>query len=310
MDPRIADATELRKLGESFQSIAKRVHADHRTVRRWVKDIHIDSVEAHIKETTRRNKIAQRRLLPGEARSRIVEMRRLGKSYKEIHDELGFSKGTISYWCTQCGLTEPIKRTNATWKLGVSMAKEYRDRNRNNYILDNVSRLIEHLEDPMFTAGISWYMAEGSKRNSSTMFCNQDPNMILFMRKFFMENFPEMTIVYKLMINDTKWKERNKCIKSWEELLDVKITKVYRNGYRTYGNKHGRIGTRRKGRRYIGVCHQYIRGKNSTYVAMVIMELWKTFVKDLNLTPSTNGRSAPFQGVNSGSIPDGVVTKL
>jgi len=76
---------------------------------------------------------------------------------------------------------------------------------------------------------------------------------------------------------------------------DGAVAKAYKNGYRTYGNKHGQLGLRRKGREYIGVCSQLVQGKNSTYVAVVINELWREFVKKFNLTTSINNRLPSFK---------------
>jgi hypothetical protein len=126
---------------------------------------------------------------------RAYELRREGKSYKEIKRLLGIPLGTIAGWLkdeewskkirdelgAKASLAFPeklvaIRRANkARW------AKKYKE-----YRLAAESEFAEHQSDPLFITGLMLFWGEGNKspKDSMVVLANSDPTMIRIFYKF------------------------------------------------------------------------------------------------------------------------------
>lgn len=115
-------------------------------------------------------------------------LRKLGKSYREIVQEIRMSKGTISLWFKDVDWSKDIQ---------AQLAKRARDISTARLIVLNTARkkklqqlyrkaeeeaaqeFAKFRNDPLFIAGIFTYWGEGDKRDKNSLrLCNTDPIMI------------------------------------------------------------------------------------------------------------------------------------
>jgi len=123
------------------------------------------------------------------------ERRSQGRSYSEIHRELGIARSTLSLWFSKQKwsahvkeqLNDTYKKINATRLIQMNRAKrlkkiERHERYRVEARLD-YTRLKSNL---LFIAGISIYWGEGEKSdNGRVSVINTDPEMIQVMAAFY-----------------------------------------------------------------------------------------------------------------------------
>jgi hypothetical protein len=114
-----------------------------------------------------------------ELKIRAREMRRRGKSVRDIANKLGVSKGSASLWCRDIELTK--------------------GQIRNLELLQQKGSYIGHLrtigikevpklnEGEFFVSGIALYWGEGLKTGHRCGVSNSDPKAILFMLDWFEE---------------------------------------------------------------------------------------------------------------------------
>ncbi len=125
-----------------------------------------------------------------------MKMRKAGKSYSKIHEELGISKGTLHYWFSKTDWSQAIhnkllkehkiisrKRIIAMNKGKVQQRIERHDSYRNE-----AAREFKHLKhNDLFRTGIALYWGEGEKagRNGRVSVINSDSNMLRVVLKFY-----------------------------------------------------------------------------------------------------------------------------
>jgi hypothetical protein len=127
------------------------------------------------------------------------EARRLrsqGVAIKRIASELGVSPGTVHRWTTDIVLTaeqrdrieveqavrwrETVRRRNESW------SHRCRERRR-AYQREGRERAREG--DPLHQAGCMLYWAEGTKDRNTLAFCNSDRAMVVYFKRFLLEQF-------------------------------------------------------------------------------------------------------------------------
>lgn len=126
-----------------------------------------------------------------------LRLRKLGKSYNEIHNTLGVPKSTLSLWCQEIPKAFEIKKENISkakliWAQNITKYnKERAERARAQGIAlqHAAQKEIFHItEDVLRILGAALYWAEGYRRTKWTpLFCNSDPAMIKLMMRFFRE---------------------------------------------------------------------------------------------------------------------------
>ena len=115
-------------------------------------------------------------------------LRKQGKSYKEIHRELGMSVSTLSNWFQNVDFSEEIKRSviaRAQLKSTAHMQVLNRARGdllRAHYVQGEIEALQEleyNINNPLFISGVTAYWGEGDKlTRSQVRLANTDPQMI------------------------------------------------------------------------------------------------------------------------------------
>jgi len=115
-------------------------------------------------------------------------LRKQGKSYREIHNELGMSVSTLSNWFKGVDFSEDIKRalTEKNISKGTkhlqSMNKVRGDLLDAYYLQaekEAAEELKKYIHDPLFISAIASYWGEGDKaKNGQVRLANTDPKMI------------------------------------------------------------------------------------------------------------------------------------
>lgn len=145
-------------------------------------------------------------------RNKAISLRRQGKTFNEILQEIAVSKSSLSYWLRSIELTDAqvarICYKNDKIKdkfIRYNALKKKQADERKGNILNNSSKEISTIsERELKLIGIALYWAEGyeGSRWKSVCFTNSDPEMIKLMMRWF-------RIVCK--VDDTKFRIRIQC---------------------------------------------------------------------------------------------------
>ncbi len=121
-------------------------------------------------------------------------LRKQGKSYKQIHKELGMSVSTLSNWFKGVNFSEEIKMNLTEAAIDVSAV---RIRELNKARGDTLAALyfrakeeaaeeLKHrIKDPLFVSAIAAYWGEGDKLSKNQLrLTNTDPHMIILFKDF------------------------------------------------------------------------------------------------------------------------------
>lgn len=119
-----------------------------------------------------------------------LELRKKGKSLKEISNIVKVSKSTISLWCRDIELT-PVQISRLRRKMNEAAYKGARMqyRQRLQKIKEGKKRGKEQIKKlsqrELLLAGLSLYWGEGAKKTRQVRVSNSDPGIINFMIKWF-----------------------------------------------------------------------------------------------------------------------------
>ncbi len=147
---------------------------------------------------------------------RAYELRREGKSYKEIKKLLGIPLSTIAGWFkneewsrkirdelgARASLAFPEKMAAIQKANKTRWAKKYKE-----YRISAESEFIKHQNDPLFIAGLMLFWGEGNKspKDSTVRLANSDPIMIRIFYNFLtstMEMNPDKIKIHLLLYPD------------------------------------------------------------------------------------------------------------
>ena len=195
---------------------------------------------------------------------KAIELRKDGKSYKEIQKRIPVSKGTLSIWLRDIKLTllqeqriyVELRQKNA-YRLAKANQKKRIEKTKE--IIEKAKKDIpSYLENPLFLAGLMLYWAEGDKSDESEVvkFSNSDPEMIIFMIKWFRKicKVPEKKFRIALHIHELH------CRKNTENYWS-KITSIPRSQFHKTQIKPTSLG-HRKNRLYNGTCAIIVSNKD------------------------------------------------
>jgi len=193
------------------------------------------------------------------------ELRREGKSIKEIASLIGVSKGTVSLWCRDIELTKAqienlINKQEGGLRRGQINAalakKRLREEKIEKYNKEGIVRMANLSEKERFVAGLALYLAEGAKKERKVKFINSDPQIIKFMIDWFVKFFqlPRERFIFSIIINEMH-RDRERVVKDfWSRYLCVppsqfrkscfvktKQNKIYENYKNYYGTINFRV---------------------------------------------------------------------
>lgn len=176
-----------------------------------------------------------------QQRHKVIELRRQGKSYKEIMAILPVSKGTISKWCSNLPLTRKEEKylrersmvLQDKGRLKVALQNRERNEKRRDKIrLQAQIDFERYKKDPFFLVGLTLYWGEGAQKNNYVSFINSDISMIqimnVWMPKFF--RIEPVDIKYRLYIHKAYAKE--KLEQFWSRECTIPLSQFQRTIYK------------------------------------------------------------------------------
>lgn len=173
-------------------------------------------------------------------KAKAIELRKEGKTFFEILQEIPVSKSSLSYWLRDIELTDSQK--SRIYGKNLNIRRKFIDYNKQKQqkimrekenILKNSQQEIRNLsKQELKLVGIALYWAEGYKANTakSVEFTNSDPAMISLIMKWFREicNISEDKFRVRIQIHNPS--DIDEAVKFWSTrtgLLSKQFTKPY-----------------------------------------------------------------------------------
>jgi DNA-binding transcriptional ArsR family regulator len=159
---------------------------------------------------------------------KAIELRKTGLSYGEIAKKLGVSKSTLSYWLKDVELTDKQRKKLYTNNIliltkGPQSQKERRKREVDKIIKEAEKEIEFPLSKETFRLfGAALYWAEG-KKSGSFEITNSDPNLIIFIVKWFKEVFEVAPNKLTACLNIYPQQNERKIKKFWSDLTNIPI---------------------------------------------------------------------------------------
>lgn len=127
-----------------------------------------------------------------DAKQKARQLRREGKSLREIAEEVGASKASVSVWVRDVVLSDehrdaldrrrPNVRAAAEWQRRRAAARRSSSRARGRQRGEDAQT-----SDWLYVAGLMLYWGEGSKSNNSLVLTNSDPDLVRLWMRFLRE---------------------------------------------------------------------------------------------------------------------------
>lgn len=190
------------------------------------------------------------------------EMRRRGKSIREIAKKVLVARGTASLWCRDIVLTKDqleslAERDKRGAAKGRIVAAELAKQRKNERVICNKGvgfRRIGNLSKrEIFLIGVALYWAEGSKgvRSERFVFVNSDPNMIILIIRWLREclDVKLEDIVCRVGINEVHRERISEVEQYWSKITGIPISQFRKASLKrvvnkkTYENFHKHYGT-------------------------------------------------------------------
>lgn len=182
-------------------------------------------------------------------RIRACELRREGKSVKEIARLLDASRGSVSAWTRDIVLAEPQRQALHARQIAAGHAGRIAGTETNKRLrrerLEHAKAVAESdiptLSDTeLFFIGLGLYWGEGTKSDKSALsVANSDPRAILLMKRWFMVclGVEETRFMPRIFISDT-YRDREEIILGfWSKILDIPAGQFKRTAFLDKGKK-------------------------------------------------------------------------
>lgn len=126
------------------------------------------------------------------------DLRRLGKTYSQISKDTGISKGTLSYWFSQCSWSQDIKNKNRAKNIIISEERINKLNTGRKLSLivkykkaetEAAQEWQKFKKDPFFVAGLMLYWGEGDKslNNHMVRISNADFGILKIFKLFLLK---------------------------------------------------------------------------------------------------------------------------
>ncbi len=169
---------------------------------------------------------------------RARELRARGWTVREIEDELGVSRSSVSIWVRDVGFDEEAwrarvgeRRTHGWSKRGPNGLSRRKQAEIERLVDEGRERIGTLTEKEFLVAGVALYAGEGGKSPGDVMFANSDPRMILFfvswLRRFF--DIDESRLRLRLYLHEGL--DLDAANRFWSELAGIPVTQ-FRTPYR------------------------------------------------------------------------------
>lgn len=187
-------------------------------------------------------------------------MRRLGKSIKEIARHLEVSRSSVSLWSRDIQLT-PVQLANLHSRMvaggyygrlkGAQMQRERREAKVRRYQMMGVKHLGPMKKRDLLLVGLGLYLGEGNKSGNKFQFTNSNPRLIKLMLTWLQTIFGvgKDRLILNVMINQIhRFRERT-VRRYWARVTGVQIKQfnktvlLYIKNKKVYENVTEHFGT-------------------------------------------------------------------
>lgn len=279
-DPRREQAIQMRLDGMSLKQIADAFgfKSSGGSLAAWLKDVPPP-------EWTKRPNAKD------DLRELAVDMRRDGKSYREIAEVVPVSKSTLSLWLRDIEMTEEQRTLLRERRARSDTARWQSLRQRNEMrraktVADAKSQIPEAIaESELFVAGVAAYWAEGAKHKPwrpecRVTFINSDMEMILlFMRWLQLLGYGTDRCTFRLSIHETA--DLAAATSYWSDVVGVPVAQFSKPTIKRHKPNTSR---RNVGEHYHGCL--IVDVKRSTELYRQIFGWWQGIVEAAGLVTS------------------------
>ncbi len=166
-----------------------------------------------------------------QLKNMAIDLRKSGKSYSEILNEVPVSKGVLSLWLKDISISKEqrleikrrVKEGRVKSRKGRILALKTKSAFKDMEISSNTEVLFrDNIKDPFFSTGILLYWAEGSRGGNYFSFTNSDPNMVSIMRRWIIKYLPQYSnsMTYRLYMRGL-YSEIGKNESYWSGILGI-----------------------------------------------------------------------------------------
>jgi len=169
-------------------------------------------------------------------KTKAIYLRKSGKSYSEIRQKLKISKSTLSLWLRDVKLTikqkkrlyVTLRQKNAYKLAKLNQGKKIKITKK---IIGEAKKEAKYLlKNPLFTAGLMLYWAEGDKSDEKEVvkFTNSDPIIIKFMMWWFRKVCKVSDNVFRICLHIHKLHCRKDIQKYWSKITAIPFSQFYK----------------------------------------------------------------------------------
>jgi len=199
-----------------------------------------------------------------EEKNKAINLRTLGRSYREIRKKVSVSKSTLSLWLRDVKLTpEQEKRlyVDLRQKNAYRLAKlnqKKRIETTKQIIKEAKKEAILLLKNPLFLSGLMLYWAEGNKSDTmeQVKFTNSDPIMIKLMMRWFREICLVPESKFRVCLHIHTLHCRKNIEKYWSSITGLPPRQFYKTQIKPTSLRH------RRNKLYNGTCAVNVISKN------------------------------------------------
>lgn len=193
---------------------------------------------------------------------KAIYLRKLGKSYSEIHQKIKVSKGTLSLWLRGIELSpEQVAELKGRQKTGYRGGEGNRKKRieKTKQIINYAQKEVKYFfKNPLFLSGLMLYWAEGDKSDmmERVKFSNSDPWMIKFIMGWFRKICKVPENKFRIALHIHALHCRKDIENYWSKLTNIPRNQFYKTQIKPTSLKH------RKNPLYDGTCSITICNKD------------------------------------------------
>ena len=160
-------------------------------------------------------------------RRQALELRKLGKSYGQIRNELGISKSTLSEWLRHYPLTkEQIRQLNYSNESRIEKFRQTmlvkRDRRTRGYYEEAKKEIMPLSKKELLIAGLFLYWGEGGKSMRSLVsISNTDPAVLKFSLYWMNRALGVSKEKIRILLHLYEDMNREEAIEYWSKTLNM-----------------------------------------------------------------------------------------
>lgn len=247
-------AVQLRLAGCSRSQIATAMglKSGGGALSRWLKDVPAPEWTA-------------RPMAKDDLREQAVALRLEGRSYRQIQEALGVSKGSLSLWLRDVPLTDEQQRALALRGPAATTARAAGNRaraarRRSSIQAQARAQIAELSESELFVAGVVAYWAEGAKNKpwrpgTAVKFMNSDPDLIrVFLAWLRLVDVSPESLIFRVHIHESA--NAAEAVAFWSVVVGAPARQFGKSSIKTH---NARTVRRNVGADYHGCLLVYVR---------------------------------------------------